>query len=55
MKILATTTTGKFMEGVEYDLPDDEAKAAISAGIALPVVVGAKRREKALAKRYETR
>lgn len=38
MKIRATVTGNGFTAGVEYDLPDSEAQAAIIAGCAVPVV-----------------
>lgn len=39
MKIMATVTANGFTAGVEYDLPDSEAQAAIIAGCAVAVTV----------------
>ena len=56
MKIRATTTKGKFTAGEEYDLPDNEAMAAIMAGVAEPLVVAtpANVREKAVSPQFQT-
>ena len=57
MKIRATTTKGGFTAGEEYDLPDNEAMAAIMAGVAEPLVVAnpANVREKAVSPQFQTR
>lgn len=57
MKIRATVTKGKFREGVEYDLPDNEAQAAIMAGYTEPLVTEttANTREKAVMPQHQTR
>jgi hypothetical protein len=57
MRIRATTTKGKFTAGVEYDLPEHEAMAAIMAGNAEPLVVAtpANSREKAVSPQFQTR
>lgn len=41
MKIRATVTKGNLRAGVEYDLPEKEAMAAIMAGNAEPLVAAA--------------
>jgi hypothetical protein len=57
MKILATVTKGKFQAGMEYDLPEKEAQAAIMAGYAEPLVTEsqANDREKAVKPQHQTR
>lgn len=57
MKIRATVTKGEFTAGVEYDLPEKEAMAAIMAGNAEPLVTAslAFEREKALSPQHQTR
>lgn len=56
MKIRATVTKGNFKAGVEYDLPDKEAQAAIMAGYAEPLVaVAAFGRETAIKPQHQTR
>jgi len=57
MKIRATVTKGDFTAGVEYDLPDSEAMAAIMAGNAEPVetVAPAFTREKAVQPKHQSR
>jgi len=57
MKIRATVTKGEFKAGVEYDLPDEEAMAAIMAGNAEPLVAAslAFEREKSVSPQHQTR
>ena len=57
MKIRATVTKGKLRAGVEYDLPETEAMAAIMAGNAEPLVTEppANNREKAVMPQHQTR
>lgn len=57
MKIRAIVTKGDFKAGVEYDLPEKEAMAAIIAGNAEPLVTIAPafEREKAVSPQHQTR
>lgn len=57
MKIRATVTKGDLKAGVEYDLPEKEAMAAIMAGNAEPLetVAPAFDRETAVTPQYQTR
>jgi hypothetical protein len=57
MKIRATVTKGDLTAGVEYDLPEKEAMAAIMAGNAEPLVTdtSAFKREKAVMPQHQTR
>lgn len=57
MKIRATVTKGKFTAGVEYDLPEKEAMAAIIASTAEPLdtVAPAFSRETAVKPTHQTR
>lgn len=57
MKIRATVSKGAFKAGVEYDLPEKEAMAAIMAGNAEPLetVTPAFSRETAVSTKHQTR
>lgn len=56
MIVRATATKAGFQKGVEYDLSEDQARAAITAGLAVFVAVAPnKQREKAVMPKYETR
>ena len=57
MKIRATVTKGDLEAGVEYDLPEKEAMAAIMAGNAEPLVAASPAfdREKAISPQHQAR
>lgn len=55
MKIRATATKGTLRKGEVYDLPEGEARAAIRAGIAVPLAAKPEEREKAVLSRQEKR
>lgn len=57
MKIRATVSKGELTAGVEYDLPEKEAMAAIMAGNAEPLETAAPAfaRETAVSPKHQTR
>lgn len=56
MIVRATVDKGRFKKGVEYDLSEAEAKAAIIAGTAVFIAVAPPHnREKAITPKYDTR
>lgn len=56
MKIRALVTKGKFTAGMEYDLPETEAQAAIMAGNAETLVTNpAFDRQTAIKPQHQTR
>ena len=56
MIVRATVDKGKFKKGVEYELSEQEAQAAIIAGTAVFIAVAPPHnRERAIKPKYETR
>ena len=56
MIVRATADKGRFKKGVEYDLSEAEARAAIIAGTVTFIAVAPQiNRDKAIIKKYETR
>ena len=56
MIVRATVDKGRFKKGVEYELSEQEAQAAIIAGTAVFIAVAPQiNREKAIIPKYDTR
>lgn len=56
MIVRATVDKGRFKKGVEYELSEQEAQAAIIAGTAVFIAVAPPHnREKAIIPKYDTR